>query len=845
MTSLFPKKVLVFLLSFFMIFGFISCSSDSSDTEDNRALSVGSSKFATLQEAVNSISNTKAAAPSYTIKLLRDVSDAGATIPNIGGNLTIDFGAYTYTLENSKTGITIADGATGITIANGNIVPGNNNKFDSIISSSGELEIDGLKIDAQNTEFDAIKADNGSIKIKGASEVKVAENKNVLNLSGKANASVVSENVSLAGGLTMAGTSSMDLTKGEFKIGNTSLEEGISITESEESKIEPLDETDETAINNINQYKKCLITFYVNNISTDLESQRITSGSTIKQPDDPSITGYTFDGWFADADCTIGWNFETAITENTTIYAKLDPIELTITFDVQGIGTAPEALQIFYGETIEEPEDIKVDGYTFGGWFADPDCTTEWNFNDAITANTTIYAKLELRKLTITFDVQGISNAPEAQQISYGETIEEPEDIKVDGYTFGGWFADPDCTIEWNFETAITENTTLYAKWEKVSGTNAKLSEEEVQFIMENLDLYGEMIEYSDDLKAPTLPPGVTYSEESSSYTFTLNSYFTDNLYKASGYISYEEVPNSHSTLIQDLDSIVIDGEEHSLYIKLETTLDPDTQEAISSLYVKMDEKEYVSSEFIVEPDEYEYSIEPPVSNRKEMHNAVLDIRNLMEEAVENNGILNIANVTVSDYTSENSYAFGKLVFDNYVGNNNLKLSGESTFVAYLFNNGNISDFKLFNDLTVTNLTSNNQNEYGFAVRFYYDNQRINLNVRRIGNQEFHHSYIYDFNDSVFDEPTDSPVDSTWEHIFEDEGYSMTFVFYEDGTLAVKMEFGDEPYIFEGTYSAETDTNGTFTVVTADGNVPGSYTIDGNKMTATVQGEPLELTKVE
>ncbi len=34
------------------------------------------------------------------------------------------------------------------------------------------------------------------------------------------------------------------------------------------------------------------------------------------------------------------------------------------------------------------------------------------------------------------------------------------------GYVFGGWFTDEDCTVEpFDFDTEITENVTLYAKW--------------------------------------------------------------------------------------------------------------------------------------------------------------------------------------------------------------------------------------------------------------------------------------------------------------------------------------------------------------------------------------------
>jgi uncharacterized repeat protein (TIGR02543 family) len=43
----------------------------------------------------------------------------------------------------------------------------------------------------------------------------------------------------------------------------------------------------------------------------------------ISAPVKPTKTGYTFDGWFKDAECIYEWNFETdVVKDNTTLYAK-------------------------------------------------------------------------------------------------------------------------------------------------------------------------------------------------------------------------------------------------------------------------------------------------------------------------------------------------------------------------------------------------------------------------------------------------------------------------------------------------------------------------------------------
>lgn len=62
------------------------------------------------------------------------------------------------------------------------------------------------------------------------------------------------------------------------------------------------------------------------NYETDekIESQIIKYGKFVEQPDPlPSRAGYTFGGWFKDAECTLVWNFSVdMVTKDTTLYAR-------------------------------------------------------------------------------------------------------------------------------------------------------------------------------------------------------------------------------------------------------------------------------------------------------------------------------------------------------------------------------------------------------------------------------------------------------------------------------------------------------------------------------------------
>ena len=66
---------------------------------------------------------------------------------------------------------------------------------------------------------------------------------------------------------------------------------------------------------------------------------------------------------------------------------------------------------------------------------------------------------------TVQFDTNGGTEV-ESQKYMYSETVEVAEPYK-EGFSFGGWYLDRDCTVP--FDTAIdtvTQSMTLYAKWE-------------------------------------------------------------------------------------------------------------------------------------------------------------------------------------------------------------------------------------------------------------------------------------------------------------------------------------------------------------------------------------------
>ena len=114
-------------------------------------------------------------------------------------------------------------------------------------------------------------------------------------------------------------------------------------------------------------------------------SQTVANGGKAGEPSEPSKAGYEFMGWYTDSGSK--WDFNTAITENITLYAKWKTEgAVIITFNSNG-GTFKDGkeiltLEVEKGETIPFPEEPTNGMLEFKGWY-----TTKTN-NIKLTSNT-------------------------------------------------------------------------------------------------------------------------------------------------------------------------------------------------------------------------------------------------------------------------------------------------------------------------------------------------------------------------------------------------------------------------------------------------------------------------
>ena len=158
-----------------------------------------------------------------------------------------------------------------------------------------------------------------------------------------------------------------------------------------------------------------------------IEPQSVEYMGKVEKPDDPTATGYTFKGWFSDDKLTKAYDFDTAVTEGFTLYAKWTINTYTVKFNMNGHGDQIESQSVKYKKKAVKPEDPVETGYTFGGWFSDKALTKAYDFDSAVTKNLTLYAMWTVNTYTVKFNANGGSGTMQSVKVNYGEEYVLPE----------------------------------------------------------------------------------------------------------------------------------------------------------------------------------------------------------------------------------------------------------------------------------------------------------------------------------------------------------------------------------------------------------------------------------
>ena len=183
--------------------------------------------------------------------------------------------------------------------------------------------------------------------------------------------------------------------------------------------------------------------------------------------------GYVFYGWnptvaekvTADATYTATWE----VDANGNGKADKDEDKYTVTYtdgvDDEEVFADQVTSGILSGTVTPAFKGTPArEGYVFKGW--NPTVAKKVTANATYTAT---WKAVPAATYTVSFNMNGHGTQVAAQTVEKGGKAIKPADPKETGYKFAGWYADATFSTKFDFDTEITANTTVYAKWTKDS----------------------------------------------------------------------------------------------------------------------------------------------------------------------------------------------------------------------------------------------------------------------------------------------------------------------------------------------------------------------------------------
>lgn len=238
----------------------------------------------------------------------------------------------------------------------------------------------------------------------------------------------------------------------------------------------------------------------------------VKNGSTLKQPhitDGP----YNVEGYYKDEAMTQPFDWNTPITENTTVYVNYAKHDVTfyISANIDAVRTEPQKT-VAYGTVIRQPEIKTPAGYTFDGFFSDREMTQPYDWSKPVQKDTVVYAKYSKTEIPSTgedktqYDFIIKSNVEEAKfssaKVASGTSVKEPTVNAPEGFTFDGFFKDEAMTQPYTgWGKPITENTTVYAKFTKQEVAKYSF---EIKANIENVEFDKLEVNSGSTVKKPT-----------------------------------------------------------------------------------------------------------------------------------------------------------------------------------------------------------------------------------------------------------------------------------------------------------------------------------------------------
>lgn len=173
--------------------------------------------------------------------------------------------------------------------------------------------------------------------------------------------------------------------------GCESLDEFSNKVFNNESKDEVIDESNEFVT----------VTFDYGYSSFSKVSLEIKKDQPIFEPVEPSVSGYTFKGWYSNGNDS-PFDFQTKINEDIIITGVWEETEtssiedtITVTYDYNVPEIDSVSIQVFKGEKTFEPLVQTRESYIFKGWYSNLSETESFDFSTTLEQDLILTARWE------------------------------------------------------------------------------------------------------------------------------------------------------------------------------------------------------------------------------------------------------------------------------------------------------------------------------------------------------------------------------------------------------------------------------------------------------------------
>ena len=192
-----------------------------------------------------------------------------------------------------------------------------------------------------------------------------------------------------------------------------------------------------------------------------------TYGSALGALPAPTMTGYTFAGWYdGDTLYTADSLMPAGDLELSAVFAANT---YTLTFDTTVEGLTVEDVSVTFAAAVPALPVPEREGYTFLGWWDADGDKFEAGAPYNTVGDTALTARWEQITFSFTVDVNYDGGADKSVTVPYGTTIGEALDetgaVQREGYTLEGWYLNAECTETADENAELTAETTVYAKW--------------------------------------------------------------------------------------------------------------------------------------------------------------------------------------------------------------------------------------------------------------------------------------------------------------------------------------------------------------------------------------------